>query len=138
VSTGGGDSHSFFGQSAGNRVFGECDSARIRPAEEDIAMKRLALAFVDVLPPDYETRIKSPRPFGRLSVSLLGRRDVIVMKFFSGRPKDLRDLEEIAPTATELAFTARQLPRLAKVDAARSERMQMLLDAWPGANAKEQ
>ena len=95
-------------------------------------------SYLDVLPPDYETRIKSLRPFGRLSVSLLSRRDVIVMKFFSGRPKDLLDLQQIAPTAAELAFTTRQLPRLAKVDAARSQRMQLLLDAWPGANAKEQ
>ena len=53
-------------------------------------------SYVDVLPLDYETRVKTLRPFGRLSVSLLGRRDVIVMKFFSGRPKDLRDLEQIA------------------------------------------
>ena len=67
-------------------------------------------------------------------MSLLGRRDVIVMKFYSGRPKDLLDLEQIAPTAAELAFTARQLPRLAKIDAARARRMQAVLDAWPGTN----
>lgn len=59
---------------------------------------------------------------------------MIVMKFYSGRPKDLLDLEQIAPTAAELAFTARELPRLAKIDAARAKRMQTLLDAWPGSD----
>ncbi|HTA75364.1 MAG TPA: DUF6036 family nucleotidyltransferase [Gemmatimonadaceae bacterium] len=93
-------------------------------------------SYVEVLPPDYDTRVKTLRPFGRLSVSLLGRRDVIVMKFFSDRPKDLRDLEQIAPTAAELAFTARELPRLAKIDPVKTTRMQTVLDAWPGTEAK--
>lgn len=93
-------------------------------------------SYIDVLPLDYEARIKSLRRFGRLSVSLLGRRDVIVMKFYSGRPKDLLDLEQIAPTAAELAFVAREVPRLAKIDAARARRMQLVLDAWPGASAE--
>ncbi|HSY82481.1 MAG TPA: DUF6036 family nucleotidyltransferase [Gemmatimonadaceae bacterium] len=93
-------------------------------------------SYVEVLPPDYETRVKTLRPFGRLSVSLLGRRDVIVMKFFSGRPKDLRDLEQIAPTAAELAFIARELPRLAEIDPAKAKRMHTVLDAWPSTEAK--
>ena len=94
-------------------------------------------SYIEVLPPDYETRIKSLHPFGRLSVSLLGRRDVIVMKFYSGRPKDLLDLEQVRPTAAELAFTAREVPRLAKIDSARAKRMQMVLDAWPGTRGGE-
>lgn len=31
-------------------------------------------------------------------------------------------------------IAARELPRLAKVDAARANRMQILLDAWPSAD----
>jgi len=92
-------------------------------------------SYVDVLPLDYETRVRTLRPFGRLSVSLLGRRDVIVMKFFSG-PKDLRDLEQIAPTAAEMGFTAGELPRLAKIDPVKTTRMQTVLDAWPGTQAE--
>jgi len=93
-------------------------------------------SYIDVLPEDYEARVKTLRPFGRLSVSLVGRRDVIVMKFFSGRPKDLRDLEQIAPTGAELAFTTRELPRLAKIDPAKATRMQAVLEAWSDAEAK--
>jgi hypothetical protein len=88
-------------------------------------------SYTEILPPDYERRVTTLPPFGRLSVSLIGRRDVIVMKFFSGRPKDLGDLERIAPTPAELAFVARELPRLTKIDAARATRMRILLDAWP-------
>lgn len=89
-------------------------------------------SYLEVLPTGYETRAKTLPRFGRLSVSLLSRRDVIVMKFYSGRPKDLSDLEQIAPTAAELAFAARELPRLAKIDAARAKRMRTVLEAWPG------
>ena len=93
-------------------------------------------SYKEVLPPDYETRITTLPPFGHLHVSLVGRRDVIVMKFFSGRPKDLSDLIELRPTPAELAFVARQLPRLAKVDPERTKRMQVVLDAWPDQTSR--
>jgi hypothetical protein len=91
-------------------------------------------SYQEVLPPDYETRMTTLPPFGNLHVSLIGRRDVIVMKFFSGRPKDLADLEELKPTPAELAFVGRQLPRLTNVDPERAKRMQNLLKAWSGAS----
>lgn len=47
-------------------------------------------SYAEVLPPDYASRVTTLPPFGRLSVSLVSRKDVIVMKFFSGRPKDIR------------------------------------------------
>jgi Nucleotidyltransferase of unknown function (DUF6036) len=86
-------------------------------------------SYKEVLPPDYETRIATLPPFGNLHVSLVGRRDVIVMKFFSGRPKDLADLEELQPTPAELAFVARQLPRLTNLDPERAKRMRNVLEA---------
>ena len=46
------------------------------------------------------------------------------------------DFTQIAPTAAGLAFTAHELPRLAEIDPAKTKRMHMVLDAWPGTEAK--
>ncbi len=87
-------------------------------------------SYAEVLPPDYASRVTTLPPFGRLSVSLVSRKDVIVMKFFSGRPKDISDLQQIGPTAAERSFAAHEVPRLAKIDVEKAKRMQALLDVW--------
>lgn len=92
-----------------------------------------ARTYAEVLPPDYQSRLRYIGPFGRLSVGLVSRQDMIVMKFFAGRPKDIGDLQAIAPTDEELAFVRRQLPRLRHIDSARVEQMDVWLNAWPVA-----
>jgi hypothetical protein len=128
------------GTNDGDVLASEPDLGRLQAAIRAVAHDRglpdgwlngSAQSYAEILPADYQTRVVTLPPFGRLSVSLVGRRDVIVMKFFAGRPKDLVDLEQIAPTAAECAFAAREVPRLSKIDAARASRMQALLDAWP-------
>ena len=84
-------------------------------------------SYLDILPPDYRSRLHSlPMP-GQLQVFVLHRQDVLVMKLFAGRPRDMVDVETFNPTAEELAFVATQLPRLRAIDATRSANMDAFL-----------
>jgi hypothetical protein len=67
-------------------------------------------AYTHVLPADYRTRLIRLPPLERLDVSLLGRPDVILMKVYGHRSRDLQDLLAVAPRADELAFVEQQLP----------------------------
>ncbi len=87
-----------------------------------------AQTYADILPPDYESRLHSLPPFGRLQVMVLHRQDVLVMKLFAGRPRDLADIAVLTPTPTELEFARGELPRLHRIDEARAERMRAFLD----------
>lgn len=94
-----------------------------------------AQTYAEILPPDYETRQHSLPAFGRLQVMVIHRQDVLVMKLYAGRPRDLADIASLAPTAAELAFARTQLPRLTRIDQARAERMCTVLNGL--ANASE-
>jgi hypothetical protein len=85
-------------------------------------------SYLDVLPPDYQTRLRTLPTRGRLHIALLHRQDIIVMKLFAGRPRDLDDVTALRPTLEELDFVRRELPRLRLVDSARSLRVQSYLD----------
>jgi Nucleotidyltransferase of unknown function (DUF6036) len=87
-----------------------------------------AQTYAEVLPPDYESRLHSLPSSGRLKVMMLDRLDVLVMKLFAGRPRDLADIATLAPTSAEIAFARAQLPRLGLIDHSRSERMRAVLD----------
>jgi hypothetical protein len=93
-----------------------------------------AQTYTEILPPDYKSRLHSLRPFGRLQVMVLHRQDVLVMKLYAGRPRDLADIAALAVTDTELEFARGQLARLRRIDAARTERMRVVLDGFSHAN----
>jgi hypothetical protein len=92
-----------------------------------------AQTYAEILPPDYESRLHSLPMFGRLQVMVLHRQDVIVMKLFAGRPRDLADIAALVPTAAELEFARRELPRLTRIDPARTDRMRDVLDGFSHA-----
>ena len=85
-------------------------------------------SYLDILPPDYRSRLRSlPMP-GSLHVFVLHRQDVIVMKLFAGRSLDLEDIAALAPTTEELVFARTQLPRLRLIDAPRATRTEGFLN----------
>jgi hypothetical protein len=85
-------------------------------------------SYLDVLPPDYQTRLRTLPTRGKLHIALLHRQDIIVMKLFAGRPRDLNDVAILQPTLEELAFVRHELPRLQLIDPTRSLRIQSFLD----------
>jgi hypothetical protein len=89
-------------------------------------------SYLDVLPPDYKTRLRTLPSRGRLHIALLHRQDILVMKLFAGRPRDLRDVTTLRPTVAELEFVRGQLPRLTLIDQGRAARIQSFLDQASG------
>ena len=87
-------------------------------------------SYTYVLPSDYSSRLVSLPPFNRLRVRLLSRRDVILMKVYSMRPRDIDDLHSIHPAPDELAFVRAQLSRIAAREADKAREMAELLDEW--------
>ena len=69
-------------------------------------------AHHDLLPGDFHTRLLEVGKFGNLTVRMLGRKDLILMKLAAARPRDLDDVHAINPTAEELAFVEGQLERI--------------------------
>lgn len=87
-------------------------------------------SYTHVLPKDYKNRLVSLPPFSRLHVRLLGRRDVILMKVYAMRARDVQDLQAIGPTADELAFVRAQFPRIGAKEPAQARDMDAFLDEW--------
>lgn len=85
-------------------------------------------AYRDLLPPDYSSRLVMIGTFGQLTVRALGRSDLILLKIAAGRPRDLDDLQALAPTATELAFVDRQLDRINRFAPRDALRIQLYLE----------
>lgn len=84
-------------------------------------------SYAYVLPADYTSRLVSLPPFDRLRVRLLSRRDVVLMKVYGMRPRDIEDLVSIHPTADELAFVRAQLPRIGAKEADKAREMAAFL-----------
>src|SRR3984885_6972744 len=80
--------------------------------------------YLDVLPPDYKARLITLPARGRLHIALLHRQDVMVMKLFAGRPRDLTDMIALRPTPRELQFVRNELPRLRRIDQPRTARLE--------------
>ena len=85
-------------------------------------------AWAGVLPPDFHQRLSDVGTFGKLRVRRLGRLDLLVMKFSSLRAVDLDDLDELRPTADEIAFVRGQMSRIAALFPDRALRMSLYLD----------
>ncbi len=66
--------------------------------------------------------------FGNLTVEHVGRPDLILMKLAAGRPRDIEDLEALAPTASEIAFVRSQMGRIAAFDSPRALRIRLYLE----------
>jgi len=84
-------------------------------------------AYRDLLPADYRTRLVLVGTFGQLTVQSLGRPDLILMKIAAGRPRDLDDLQALAPTAAELRFVGQQLERINRLVPRDALRIQLYL-----------
>ncbi len=84
-------------------------------------------AYTHVLPADYRSRLVHLPRMGRLDVSLLGRADVILMKTYAHRPRDLQDLLAVTPTEQELAFVEQCIPRIAAKEPDRAAMMHAIV-----------
>jgi nucleotide-binding universal stress UspA family protein len=68
--------------------------------------------FVNAMPPAWENRRVDIGTFGRLQVFAISRADLIAMKFYAHRERDLEHLAKIKITRDELAFTTTYLHTL--------------------------
>ena len=84
-------------------------------------------AWRDLLPADFHARLEPVGTFGNLTVTRLGRKDMILMKMAATRPRDLDDLQALQPTADEIEFVKSQLDRIAGFDARSAMRMDLYL-----------
>ena len=103
-------------------------------------------SYVHVLPPDYRTRLVPLGRMGRLEVSLLGRPDVVLMKVYASRPRDLSDLLAVGVTDAELAHAERRVSAIGEKEPDKAARMRDTLAdlrrataerAAPGAETAE-
>lgn len=84
-------------------------------------------AYTHVLPADYRSRLVHLPRMGQLDVSLLGRPDVLLMKTYAHRPRDLQDLLAVAPTDAELAFVEQQIAHVAVKEPDRAAEMRAIV-----------
>ena len=68
--------------------------------------------FTAVLPRDYATRLRSVFAGKHLRVDALGPEDLLVMKCFAGRDKDLPHARKLIREANDLAIVDKQLAYL--------------------------
>jgi hypothetical protein len=69
--------------------------------------------FAHVLPPDYGTRLKAVFTGARLQVLALGAEDLLVMKCFAGREKDVGHARALLRRKPDLRIVERRLEELA-------------------------
>ena len=93
---------------------------------------------LDALPPKYRERLVALPRMGQLAVSLLSRADVLAMKLYAGRPRDVQDILLVAPTPVELAFMETDIARVAAKEPERATRMQGRLEDLRGHLARPQ
>jgi len=69
--------------------------------------------FAYVLPPDYGARLRPVFQGERLTVAALGVEDLLVMKCFAGREKDVGHARALLKRGPELAIVERRIQELA-------------------------
>ncbi len=67
--------------------------------------------------------------FGSLTVKMLGREDLLLMKMAALRPRDISDIRAMNPTTAELAFIEEQLERINAFDSKAALRIKLFLEA---------
>lgn len=87
-------------------------------------------SYLDALPSDYTERIRWLPPFRQLTVGVLDRRDVLAMKVYARRARDIEDIVAMHPTEQEMEFVRRQLARIARSEPKRAAEMREFLDEW--------
>lgn len=87
-------------------------------------------SYTYILPKDFKDRLVPLPPFGRVRVSLLGRRDVILMKVYAMRARDVEDLHAIRPTVDDLAFVRKLIPSIGDKEPEKARDMLAFLDEW--------
>lgn len=68
--------------------------------------------FAYVLPPDYKERLRSIFKGARLAVDALGPEDLLLMKCFAGRTKDVSHAKALLKKGVDLAIVERRLQEL--------------------------
>ncbi len=123
----------------GDVVASEPDLGKLQSAIREVAddqhlppgwLNSSIQSYTYVLPADYRSRLVELPPFGRLRVWLLGRPDVILMKVYGLRPRDVDDLRAIAPTRDELEFVGAQVGRIAAKEPEKAAVVRAFLDEW--------
>lgn len=107
------------GDLSGDRVTLDCDVVACAPegAWEPLAraagqiaerrsldpswLNRGAAVWIEAFPPGWMGRVRTVMRVGRLRVRVPARTDLIASKALAGRPRDLEDLLEMAPTISE-------------------------------------
>jgi hypothetical protein len=87
-------------------------------------------SYTYILPRGYTSRLVTLPPFGRLRVSLLSRRDILLMKVYGMRARDVEDIRALKPTAEELAFVGGEITRIAAKEPEKGRDMRAFLDEW--------
>ncbi len=93
----------------------------------DVGLHRLAL------PPDYRSRLVIVGEFGSLTVKAIGRLDLIAMKFYAHRQRDVEHLLEFSPTGQEKRFVLDYLNALESAGVGEPSQIQMakhVLTEW--------
>lgn len=87
--------------------------------------------FADTLPDGWEQRRVEIGRFGSLQVYVIGRLDLIAMKFIAHRPVDREHLDLLNVTKEELQFVREYLNSLmGRVDVGRIEMARAYVEAW--------
>lgn len=142
------------GQLSPDRVTMDCDVIRCIPGRHFASIQRAArklaqqenlppnwlnddVSNLDILPDGWRTRRVQIGRYARLTISCVSRKDLIAMKFLAGHPRDVEDIQAMAPNAEELAF-ARTYLNMLRVPSRRADLDQIqssvkLLEAFQGS-----
>lgn len=88
-----------------------------------------ATAFREVLPSGHRQRADRREVFGNLTVHVLGRRDLMLLKAYAHRPGDLRDLEAMKPTGEDIDWLLGHLEGAARLNPHKVAKMEATLHA---------
>jgi len=86
-----------------------------------------ATAFREVLPPGFRKRADQREVFGNLTVHLLGRRDLMLLKAYAHRPADILDLEAMGPTGDDIDWLLEHLDGAARLNPYKVPKMKATL-----------
>lgn len=86
-----------------------------------------ATAFREVLPPGFRKRADLRKVFGNLTIHVLGRRDLMLLKAYAHRPSDILDLEAMKPTGEDIDWLLARLDGAARLNPYKVPKMKATL-----------